>query len=328
MGAGSSGGAAAPPLVVPTERSTTARHAIADDPRRWPGEFHCQEPRRGMAWLYGDGRLEYVRCGSPNRCDYCAMLTACENAVVLRLDAYDCASLDLPPDQRDFATVGLTTTTWRPGVSFEGLRKSEQLLWRQLRRRYGKQVGYCGFLEWTTGMAARSGGHRRPHLHHLVKRLEWFDGLEAEVSELWRRFSSDGAWRVECRPLYTPMGAIAYLVLHHHKREQGPPPGTKHTKRLRPSRNFFNRPIPELREQARKLLEDTRLYAELAEVLNVPERMPSFLVEELIAERVDAARARAEYVKPKLVRVRERRQFDTTTGVVWYEFERVLGPLR
>lgn len=304
---------------------------MADDPRRWPGEFHCPEPSRGVAWLYEDGRLEYVRCGSPNRCDYCAMLTACENAVVLRLDAFDCASLDLPPERREFATVALTTTTWRPGVTFDGLKRAELALWQHVRRENGKDVAYCGFLEWTTGTGARSGGRRRPHLHHLVKRLPWHEGLEARVSELWREYSrkyaGDGAWRVECRPLYTPMGAIAYLVLHHHKREQGPPPGTKHTKRLRPSRNFFNRPIPELRGEARELLRDQRLYAELVETMSVPERVPEALVEELIAEHVDAAKARREFSRPRLVHVRERRHLDKSTGEVAFEFDRVIGQI-
>jgi hypothetical protein len=150
--------------------------------------------------------------------------------------------------------------------------------------------------------------------------------LESSISEWWR--DKTGAWRVECRPLFTPMGAIAYLVLHHHKREQGPPAGTKHVKRLRPSRGYFGRPVGDLRRESRELLREERLYAELVEVLGIPDRAPSYLVEDLIAEHVDEARARAKCGRPELVHVRERAVLDRGTGEVCYVFERVLGLVR
>jgi hypothetical protein len=135
------------------------------------------------------------------------MLTACENAVVLRLDSFD----------GGFPTVGITTTTRTLGFPWESLRRAEERLWRDLRARYGRQVEYCGFVEWTRS--------RRPHVHHTVKGLGALPlDFEAEVSELWRSHTRD-AWQVEARPLRTPMGAIAYLVLHHHKRDQAPPAG-------------------------------------------------------------------------------------------------------
>jgi hypothetical protein len=247
------------------------------------------------------------------------MLTACENAVVLRLDAFSGES---------FPEIGLTTTTHRPDFEWDLLRECEHNLWRWLRRQYGRQVAYCGFLEWTTGRSWRSSGRRFPHLHHLVKGIPRAElrELEREISTRWRDYTG-GAWRVDCRPLYTPMGAIAYLVLHHHKQEQGPPSGTKHVKRLRPSRNYMSRPIAELRVQARELLRDERLYAELVEALNI-DRAPSALVEELIAERIDDARDRARHDAPKLCHVREQRVLDRATGEVYLAFGGVLRVLK
>jgi hypothetical protein len=262
------------------------------------------------------------------------MLTACENAVVLRLDSFDGA----------FPRVGLTTTTRRPNHPWDELRKAEASLWRTLRRELGRSVEYCGFLEWTTGQAPTSGGFKRRHLHHTVKGLDFASAdvvrdvdkwgreisrlpeLEARVSSWWRRYTGD-AWQVECRPLRTPMGAVTYLVLHHHKRAQAPPPGTKHVKRLRPSRGYFNRAVGDYRAEARELLRDERLFAELVAVLDVPDGVPSYLVEERIVERVDEARERAQYEAPKLVHVRERQVVDRATGERAYRFEGVLRVL-
>src|SRR5262249_40440680 len=151
--------------------------------------------------------------------DYCAMYAALEAALVLKLDA-----------QISCPGVGLTTTTRRPDFSMRELQRAEQALWRQLRReaeREGASRGdagwpeYVGFVEWTTGKGRHAAGHRRPHVHHLVKGLKSERAVELEphVSELWRRYTGD-AWVVECRPLRTPVGAIAYLALHHHKRAQ------------------------------------------------------------------------------------------------------------
>lgn len=292
-----------------------------DDDPRWATtpEFFCREPSRGVAWLYADGSLGFVRCGASNRCDYCAMIAACENAVVLRLDAFE----------GEFPRVGLTTTTHRRDFGLDELRASEKRLWRWLRRECGRQVEYCGFVEWTTGRSVRSGGARLPHVHHLVKGLPPADApaLETELSEEWRRWTG-GAWVLECRELRTPMGAIAYLVLHHHKREQGPPPGSRHVRRLRSSRGYMTRPIAEYRAEARELLRDERLYARLVEALDVPNGAPFDLVEEVVAERIDEARERARYERARLVHVRERRLVDQATGEVKYEFRGVLGGVR
>lgn len=103
-----------------------------------------------------------------------------------------------------------------------------------------------------------AGGHRRVHQHALLKRADASAAaaLEPELAELWR--SRTGASRVELRELRTPAGAIAYLAHHHHKRDQAPPPGFR-GRRLRPSKNYYSKPISDLREEAKAVLHDKRL---------------------------------------------------------------------
>jgi hypothetical protein len=313
--------AEAAPLVLLSDKAPKAHE---DDPTLIPEGFFCSVPAVGVRWLRADGELEYVRCGASNRCDYCGMLAACENAVVMRLDAFD----------GGFPRVGMTTTTHTPDVGLDGLYEAERYLWRWLRHeksgpRYGSALQYAGFLEWTTGESRRSRGWRLPHIHHLVKGIPADEaaGLRGEISKRWKEWTG-GAWVVESRELTTPIGAIAYLVLHHHKREQGPPSGTRRVRRLRCSRAYMNRPIVEYRKQARGLLKDERLYARLVGALNVPDGVPDFLIEELIAEHVDEARERAQFDAPELVHVRERRIVDRVSGEVTLRFEGVLRRLR
>src|SRR5262249_54564097 len=159
-----------------------------------------------------------ARCQAPNRCDYCAMISACENALLLQRYGADAGG---------FARVGITTTTRTAGKTLQGLREAETLLWRELRREHGRTIEYCGFLEWTTGQWPPG---RLPPLHPLVKGLDYdpadvvhavnkwgekvptLPAFEAYVSELWRwasaKYQDRGSWRVEARPLFTPAGAV------------------------------------------------------------------------------------------------------------------------
>jgi hypothetical protein len=247
-----------------------------------------------MVWLSPDGSIAPVRCKATNKCWGCAMIQAFENALVVRLDALD---------GERFPTWGLTTTTRRPGFEQVALRRCEENLYRALRREYGRQIEYLGFVEFTTG---RNDGVRRPHVHHLVKGLprpsaDMALELEGRVSELWYRYTGD-AWVVECRPLRTPMGAIAYLALHHHKREQQPPKGWN-GRRFRASKGYFGRPIVELRDEARALLADKRIERALIEAWEVPDGFDSALLDELIFEGIDEAREQARANRPTLQRV-------------------------
>jgi hypothetical protein len=98
------------------------------------------------------------------------------------------------------------------------------------------------------------------------------------------------------------MGAIAYLALHHHKLEQRPPKGWT-GKRFRPSRGYFNRPLPELRAEARELLNDRRIERALVAAWDVPDGFDGFLLDELLEEALPSARERARANAPKLHRV-------------------------
>lgn len=265
------------------------------------GVSGCERPSSKMAWLMADGELRALRCGASNKCRYCAKLSAFENALVVRLDALEGAS---------WPTWGLTTTTrepWTKEIAPERaamLRDAERKLFQQLRReqaREGRRVEYLGFVEFTT---PDDDGGRRGHVHHLVKGLgrpdeERAAKLEADVSKMWLRYT-DEAWRVECRPLRSPMGSIAYLALHHHKDEQRPPEGWS-GKRFRPSRGYFERPVPELRAEARELVADRRIERELVSAWDVPDRFDGGLLDELLMDALPAARERAAFDKPRLV---------------------------
>lgn len=241
------------PLVTTAERSA-GRLADPADLREG-----CPNWRRGLRIQDAFGNRWPVRCKSPNRCAYCGTMTAIENAEVLKLDAETGAR---------HPNAILTLTTLRPVTSGE-LRQATASFMRAFRRRWGA-VEYCGFVEWTTGNSERSGGKRRIHLHVLLKGLSVGEGcyvstrrprerrpcvceapsrcVECWTRAEWRKLV--GAWVVEARELLVAGGATAYLSLHHRKREQGPPPGWS-GKRFRPSKGYFNRPVAELREEAR-----------------------------------------------------------------------------
>jgi hypothetical protein len=192
-----------------------------------------------------------MRCGASNVCPYCAWLTAVENSLVLGIDA-----------RERQPTVGFTLTTHRQDFDRQRFTRCVGWLFEEVRKRYGSHVAYCMLIEWSTG---RGGHGRLLHGHGLLKGLNAAAittcaaerkrsrcGVcdECWMSNLWEALT-DGAWRVELRELRTAGGAIAYTAGHHHKREQAPPPNMRGVKRMRPSQRYFERPIGELREEAR-----------------------------------------------------------------------------
>jgi hypothetical protein len=215
-------------------------------------------------------------------------MSAIENAAVVRLDAAAGAP-----------TLGVTLTTARPfprvphcgcdgpgdccmrAFSIRFRRDMAQLVrWlrAELKRRGCPRIEYLAFIEWTSGQGEKSGGRRRMHAHLLVKGAELgacevrgpaavecaceVHSIERAMSAEWHAITGD-AYIVEARPLRTPAGAIAYLTLHHHKTEQGPPVGWS-GRRLRASKGYWSRPIAELREEARAAVRERRTRARIA----------------------------------------------------------------
>jgi hypothetical protein len=186
-------------------------------------------------------------------------------------------------------TAGMTLTTRRADFDLVRYRRAVFSIFRWLRSEFGAEVAYLLMMEWTTG---DSGQGRLPHGHLLVKRLP--AGIDLSPGcELWRELKSrwehhTGAWMVELRELRTAGGAIAYMVGHHHKREQAPPEGWS-GKRFRPSQNYFVRPIGDLREDARRQRARAIALLQLAEehgadvLLELAGDMIDELVDELVS---------------------------------------------
>lgn len=148
----------------------------------------------------------------------------------------------------------ITLTTRDPNTPGKVYREASAHVWRTLRR-HGYQPEYFGAIEWTSGRAARSGGHRRMHGHYLVKGLEGEDVrlVEHHVRSAWKAATEGrghGAWVVEVAELVVPGAAIHYLNLHHRKAEQAPPDEWRGMIE-RASRGYWTQPIAELRELAR-----------------------------------------------------------------------------
>jgi hypothetical protein len=236
-----------------------------------------------------DGRLLPVRCGAPNRCRYCAYLTAVENSAVIGLDARSGAA----------PTLGITLTTATPMVDSKLFAYWCARLWKWLRAEcdvngWGR-IEYLGFIEYTTGRGKRSGGQRRMHMHCLVKGAVLDEAeaklLEGWLSREWLRITGD-SWLVDCRPLRTAAGAIAYLANHHHKLEQRPPEGWR-GRRLRPSKGYYERPIADMRAEVREQLAARRMTAAVERAIGAEQLSEAGLPEDEIGRRVDEAMRRA-----------------------------------
>lgn len=210
--------------------------------------FRCEQPSKYAGWLLADGTVVPARCGATNRCAYCAYQRVIEDALVVSMDAI----------RHGYPRVGMTLTTLDPHHDLVRFRRDVEQVFRMVRRELGDDVGYLGMMEWTTGRGERSGGHRRVHQHVLLRRClpSEAEAIEDSVRRLWAKRT--GASRVELRELRTPAGATAYLIHHHRKRDQAPPPGFR-GKRLRPSKNYYGEPVAQLREQAALQLRCKRL---------------------------------------------------------------------
>lgn len=209
--------------------------------------FRCERPSKWAGFVLADGTYVPARCGAPNKCAYCAWLVAVENTAVVALDSI----------AHGHPTVGMTLTTVDPHHDLGRFRRDVERTIAAVRRR-APDVEYLGMMEWTTGRGARSGGRRRVHQHLLLRGVaaEECDDLERVVRKVWQ--ARTGASRVELRELRSAAGATAYVVAHHHKTEQAPPPGFK-GRRLRHSKGYFEDGIAELRGRVKAIEAANRL---------------------------------------------------------------------
>ena len=194
-----------------------------------------------MVWE--DGKTAPLRSKASNRCAACARRAAFENMTMLRQDA---EANSAPADV-------LTLTSKEALVTSEDYRRACKTFWAAFRRRWG-HVEYCGFVEWTTGEAPRSGGVRRLHSHWLIKGLADEldrDQVQAWASAEWKKLT--GAWVVQVARLKSVGGVVSYLALHHEKMEQRPPAGWT-GRRLRPSKGYFVESGADRRDRARHWL--------------------------------------------------------------------------
>ena len=191
-----------------------------------------------------DGRLLPVPCNLV-RCSVCGKRHALAALEMVRRTSQRMGNPE----------VAVTLTSVDP---FRELGKAwsrdvEQTI-KALRRRF-PGLEYLGFMEWTSGQAATSGGHRRPHMHLLVRGL--CAEYSAEAEGLTRRVWSGrtGANQVEVAPLRAAEDGVAYLALHHLKPNQAAPEGWT-GRRLRPSRGWWGADPAAMRREAVTLVAD------------------------------------------------------------------------
>ena len=208
-------------------------------------KFGCPNAVEGLRLAVKDlGGPRYLKLRCQRRdCSFCGWLRDLEDATCLFLDA-----------RREQPALAITLTTAQPWEQLDpaAYREASKQLWRELRRRFGR-VEYVGLIEFTTGKARRSGGHRRMHGHYLVKGIP--DDLVLDVEEVVRKVWArcTGAYVVEVSELRSAGGAIAYMGLHHRKPEQAAPAGWRGM-RMRASQGYWHKPIADLRSDARREL--------------------------------------------------------------------------
>ena len=201
------------------------------DPQRSHKPYGCPTPKVVFGVAY--------RCRSRS-CPSCGYYRARVLGRVLLLDS----KLGRTP------TVCMTLTTVDPDTSSATIRDGMRNVRTRLRR-HGYPVDDFTKIEFTSGRGTRSGGRRRIHGHNLTKGLDGADLVHVGslVQDAWH--STTGASVVEVAELRTLVGQLHYLSLHHGKRVQLPPRGWRGMAE-RSTRGFWNAPIGDLRERARR----------------------------------------------------------------------------
>lgn len=296
-------GPSAPPQGVPL--GTTEELSPRDYRKgclRWPNGFLLHGRVDGLNYFFEGA------CGAVNKCAYCAKRRAWENAEMVGLESV----LGTPPAL--LAIVGTRTAT----VDNRAFYLARQWTFRALRKEFGP-VEYASFLEFTTGLGARSGGLRRPHWNWFLKVDGAAGDVRALVREHWCRHvdaEPDAQYVEEVRDA---TAAPRYVALHFEKPEQAPPPGWS-GQRLNFSRRFFDgRTVTEMRALAHETQAVRRLrWALLDSDAGWVFRMRPELLQQAVDDRM-AQRARTLW---RLAAVHPRRveaylNMDPATGEVY-----------
>jgi cobalamin biosynthesis Mg chelatase CobN len=194
-------------------------------------------------------------------------------------------------------TTAVLSTT-REWVDDATLREGWAQFARHVRRDVHPDTRYAWFREWTTG---RNDGIRRTHYHSIWSHLTDEQGQHvARIShEVWGRLA--GAYSEHAhgsQRVYDAGGLAKYvagLAGHHLKAGQAPPPGWS-GRRFGTSRGFYATDPAELRKEATAAVRDDRLRRHLEHVMadddTLPDALPADIWDELLTERLEAARAR------------------------------------
>jgi hypothetical protein len=187
----------------------------------------------------------------------------------------------------------VSTTTTRDHVSPDRLREGQRQFVRAVRK-VAPDARYCGFLEFSTGTAQRSGGRRRPHQHALWKGIDpdLCEEVEAIARETWKRIA--GATRHQVEEIRTPAGATMYVASHHQKESQAPPSWWGPCRRVWSSRGYWATPAAELRGRATEKLADSRYRHALEQAMNDND-VPEDVMDEVLSKL--GPRPRVEVVK-------------------------------
>jgi hypothetical protein len=217
--------------------------SCAETPRacsRWP---------RRLVLISNFGEVVQGRCSSPNLCEYCARLSAVENAELLALDAMHGVA------PRSYVVLTQPGCDPEPRAYYESKRQVQRALRREID---GYQAAWL--VEFTTGRAERSGGRRRPHFNVLTKGVETSDQttiVRQVIERVWcpRQAATMAAQYVA--PVQEMGGLMRYLALHFLKERQAPPHGWR-GHRFTTTRGYLWLPTPQARKLARESLMNKR----------------------------------------------------------------------
>lgn len=196
------------------------------------------------------GEIVPGRCRATNLCAYCRTLYTVETVEMLALDA-----VEYPP------TIWAVLSAREHLTRAQCRRHLRQLLIVARRRWPG--IEWFVQVEFTTGLAPRSGGFRRLHLNLLIKGVPIDQAAELRelLTEVWcRRVDAlpVGQWADVIEDGRGVIGYIAKMLAHGMKQEQAPPLGWK-GHRTSQTKGYLVRPASVLRVEARRALRVKRL---------------------------------------------------------------------